>query len=72
MKRLKADLVSATGAILEFLGQYPKRPILLAIDGRCGSGKTTLAGALEKEAGAAVVHMDHFFLRAARRKEEFS
>ena len=51
MKRLKADLVSATGAILEFLGQYPKRPILLAIDGRCGSGKTTLAGALEKEAG---------------------
>ena len=51
MKKLKADLVSATGAILEFLGQYPKRPILLAIDGRCGSGKTTLAGALEKEAG---------------------
>ncbi len=70
MKRLKADLVSATGAILEFLGQYPKRPILLAIDGRCGSGKTTLAGALEKEAGAAVVHMDHFFLRAKQRTPE--
>ncbi len=36
--------------------------VSLAIDGRCGSGKTTLAALLERLYPARVVHMDDFFL----------
>ena len=35
---------------------------IIAIDGRCGSGKTTLANALSEKLACPVVHMDHFFL----------
>lgn len=27
-----------------FLSAHPDHPVLVALDGRCGSGKTTLAG----------------------------
>jgi len=40
-----------------------KRPILVAIDGRCASGKTTLASHLQQMFDCNVIHMDHFFLR---------
>lgn len=43
------------------------RPLLLAIDGRCAAGKTSLAAALQQAAGCSVLHMDHFFLRPAQR-----
>lgn len=43
------------------------RPLLVAIDGRCASGKTTLAAALQKNGGCEVVHMDDFFLRPEQR-----
>ncbi len=39
-----------------------KSPVVIAIDGRAASGKTTLAAGLEKELGASVIHMDDFFL----------
>lgn len=45
-------------------------PIILAIDGRCASGKTTLAARLQKELGCGVVHMDDFFLRPEQRTQE--
>ena len=35
-------------------------PVLVALDGRCAAGKTTLAGRLAREYGFPVVHMDHF------------
>lgn len=38
-----------------------KRPVIV-LDGMCGSGKTTLAGALQKRLGLPIVHMDDFFL----------
>lgn len=44
--------------------------LILAIDGRAASGKTTLADRLAKERGASVVHMDHFFLQAHQRTKE--
>ena len=44
--------------------------VVVAIDGRCGSGKTTLAAALQKEFSCAVFHMDDFFLRPEQRTEE--
>lgn len=40
---------------------------LLAIDGRSGSGKSQLASCLQQLFGACVVHMDDFFLPAARK-----
>ncbi|MDO4573568.1 MAG: hypothetical protein Q4C13_09370 [Clostridia bacterium] len=45
------------------------RPLLLAIDGRCAAGKTTLAARLAARCGAGVAHMDHFFLRPEQRDE---
>ena len=44
--------------------------IIVAIDGRCGSGKTTLAARLQKELRCAVYHMDDFFPRPEQRTEE--
>ena len=43
------------------------RPLVIAIDGRCAAGKTTLAAALQRETGCPVLHLDHFFLRPEQR-----
>ena len=43
---------------------------MVALDGRCAAGKTTLAGRLAREYGFPVVHMDHFFLRPEQRTPE--
>ncbi len=43
------------------LKKIPDRGII-AIDGRCGAGKTTLAETLAKALSCPVIHMDHFFL----------
>jgi len=50
--------------------QSSKSRILIAIDGRCASGKTTLAAALAERLGAGVLHMDDFFLRPEQRTPE--
>lgn len=47
-----------------------KDNILVAIDGRCAAGKTTLASVLQEETGANLVHMDDFFLRPEQRSKE--
>lgn len=44
-----------------------KQPLLIAIDGRCAAGKTTLAADLQRICGCNVIHMDHFFLRPEQR-----
>ena len=43
---------------------------LIAIDGRCGSGKTTLAEWLRQKSGGIVVHMDDFYLQPWQRTPE--
>ena len=47
-----------------------QKPILIAIDGRCSAGKTTLAAGLQKELGCCVIHMDDFFLQPQQRTPE--
>ena len=47
-----------------------QRPLLVAIDGRCASGKTTLALQLQSNMGCSVVHMDDFFLRPEQRTKQ--
>ena len=38
------------------------KPLLVAIDGRCASGKSTLAKDLQKQLDCNVIHMDDFYL----------
>lgn len=47
-----------------------KDRVLIAIDGRCASGKTTLANKLKEELFCNVIHMDDFFLRPEQRTAE--
>ena len=49
----------------ELLGQ--KQQVLVAIDGKCTSGKTTLARQLAESYDCNVFHMDDFFLRPEQR-----
>lgn len=49
----------------QLLTQRPQT--LVAIDGACGSGKTTLAKQLQARYGGHVLQMDHFFLRPEQR-----
>ena len=57
--------------LLATLRQLPEAPRhIIAIDGRCGSGKTTLAAHLQADLGCAVFHMDDFFPRPEQRTEE--
>ncbi len=47
--------------------------LLVAIDGRCASGKTTLAAALGEalsDIGCSILHMDDYFLRPEQRTPE--
>ncbi len=56
-------------AIQRQLLRQPGR-VIVAIDGRCGSGKTTLAARLQKHFRCSVFHMDDFFLRPEQRTPE--
>ena len=50
------------------LAQKPTKPLVLALDGRCGSGKTTLADHLARQFPASIVlHTDDFYLPPAQR-----
>lgn len=47
-----------------------KSRVVIAIDGPCTAGKTTLAGQLLKKYGCNVIHIDEFFLRPSQRSQE--
>ena len=59
-------------ALLELLTPLARlgRPALAAIDGRCRSGKSTLAGLAAHRLGCPLFHMDDFFLPPALRTPE--
>ena len=50
--------------------EIPAKPCIIAIDGRCASGKTTLAEHLRHELLCDVIHADDFFLPPHRRTQE--
>ena len=56
--------MEALEALLEALKPLTKqnRPALAAIDGRCGSGKTTLSALAAEALHCPLFHMDDFFL----------
>ena len=50
------------------LAQKPTKPLVLALDGRCGSGKTALADRLTRQFPASIVlHTDDFYLPPTQR-----
>lgn len=48
-----------------------REAIIVAIDGRCGSGKTYLAELIKNELKCAVLHMDDFYLPWEKRREDW-
>lgn len=56
--------------VLERIKQSGKNPMIMAIDGRCASGKTTLAAAIKKKTDCNVIHADDFFLQKEQRTRE--
>ncbi len=46
-------------------------PVIAAIDGRCGSGKTALAAAMEARFSCRVFHMDDFYMPFDRRDPDW-
>lgn len=63
MERAAQALCARIGALLEARGR-----VIAAIDGRCASGKTTLAAELARRMpGTLVLHMDDYFLQPHQR-----
>lgn len=60
--------------LLQAIAHMPRGMRIVALDGRCASGKTTMARQLAQVTGAGVAHMDDFFLppelRSPRRLAE--
>ena len=44
--------------------------IMIAIDGKCASGKTSMADEISRKIECTVFHMDNYFLRAEQRTEQ--
>lgn len=49
--------------LLEHIFNLNKKSMIIAIDGRCAAGKTTLSKKIEEISHCNVIHMDHFFLQ---------
>ncbi len=47
-----------------------KNNLIIAIDGNCGAGKTTLANMLKENYNCNVIAMDNFFLRPKQRTKQ--
>lgn len=57
-------------AVRELTASSSKRQLLVAIDGRCAAGKTTLAKTFQSMTDCTILPMDDFFLRPEQRSEE--
>ena len=64
---------AALGALITTrLDPEPTAPLVVALDGRCGSGKTTLASALRAQFPAcSLLHTDDFYLPSSQRVENW-
>lgn len=69
MNKKKVTSIKDIIAEIRFL-KSQKENLIIAVDGPCSGGKTTLASYLARIFDADVVHMDDFFLPADLRTEE--
>lgn len=54
----------------KILENHPNPPIIVAIDGKSASGKSTLGNLLKEKYNCNLFHMDDFFLRPEQRTKE--
>ena len=65
---LSTTLFPLVEKLSTLLSAHPAAPVLVALDGRCGSGKTTLAAQLaERFPGSRTIHTDDYYLPPAQR-----
>lgn len=57
--------------IINRINSINKDVICVALDGYCGSGKTTFANKLQAELNCNLVHIDDFYLPFSERKENW-
>lgn len=57
-------------AVKKLLSDSDKSTVIVAIDGKCGSGKSTLGEHLSKELSGNLFHMDDFYLQEYQRTKE--
>lgn len=72
MKKEKITLNEVAEQLIEKIKELVNQNemgIVIAIDGRCASGKTTFAELVQKKIPCNIIHMDHFFLRPEQRTE---
>ena len=71
-QRRGGPILEALEALLDILTPLTGlgRPVLAAIDGRCGSGKSTLSQLAARQLGCPLFHMDDFFLPPELRTPE--
>ncbi len=62
-------LNKAAENIIKQAERYGK-DVIIAIDGRCASGKSTLADIISGKTDCNIIHTDDFFLRPEQRTEE--
>jgi hypothetical protein len=55
--------------VSKYLQDKNETLILIAIDGNCAAGKTTLAARLQNDLGGNVFHMDDYYLQSYQRTE---
>ena len=60
----------AVDAVKKLAADKSREQILIAIDGKCASGKSTLGIYLKNEFDANLFHMDDFFLQRHQRTKE--
>lgn len=56
--------------IISKIDEIKKEKIIIAIDGDCGSGKTTLSKKIQEKYNCNIIHMDDFFLQPHQRTPE--
>jgi len=66
----KEHFLPVVKEIDSLLENSKKEPLLVAIDGKCASGKTTLSYYLQEQYDCNIFHMDDFFLRIEQRTPE--
>ena len=55
--------------LINLIKEKQDRPLIIGIDGRCGSGKTTLSNYLKSILDCEIIRMDHFFLQTFQRTD---